>query len=130
MNKEYGHTSPTILLGRSFLKTAKIIINVDKGLLNVEFGGDIVSFNIFKDVKYSNDHVSLCALDTLESLETLEEHDKFDELIDQATLDYVDNKFAKNKPSDNDLSIFLDFVTSVNDEHVLVDNLATNGNMF
>ena len=81
MNNEYAHTSPTILLGR-FLKTAKTIVNVDKGLLSVEFDGDVVSFNIFDDVKSSNDHVSLCALDSLESLETQEEHDKFNELID------------------------------------------------
>ena len=48
---------------------------------------------------------------------TLEEHDKFNELIDQATLKYVENEFAKNKPIDDVLSIFLDFVASVNDEH-------------
>ncbi|KAA0062405.1 Retrovirus-related Pol polyprotein from transposon 297 family [Cucumis melo var. makuwa] len=83
-------------------------------------------FQHFDDVKSSNDHVSLRALDTLESLETLEEHDKFNELIDQATLEYVKNEFSKNKPSDDDLSIFLDFVASVNDGHVLVDNIATN----
>ena len=71
--------------------------------------------------------MSLCALDTLEILETLEEHDKFDELINQVTLEYVDNEFAKDKPDDDDLSIFLDFVASLNDAHVLVDNLATNG---
>ena len=118
MNNEYARTSPTILLGRQFLKTTKPIINMDKGLLNVEFDGDIVSFNIFDDVKSYNDHVSLCALDTLESLETLKEHDKFNEFIDQVILEYVNNEFAKNKPSDDDLSIFLDFVASVNDEHV------------
>ncbi|KAA0050551.1 uncharacterized protein E5676_scaffold945G00040 [Cucumis melo var. makuwa] len=97
MNNGYACTSPTILLGRPFLKTAKAKINVDKGLLNVEFG------------------------------ETQEEHDKFNELFDQATLKHVEYEFAKNKPSNDDLSIFLDFVASVNDEHVLVDNLATNG---
>ncbi|KAA0042324.1 Retrovirus-related Pol polyprotein from transposon 297 family [Cucumis melo var. makuwa] len=97
-----------------------------QGLLSVEFDGNVVSCSIFDDVKSSNVHVSLCALDTLESLKKLEEHDKFNELIDQATLEHVENEFAKNKPSDDDLSIFLDFVTSVNDEYVLVDNIATN----
>ena len=107
MNNEFAFTSPTILLGRPFLKIAKAIINADKGLLSVEFDGDVVSFNIFDDVKFSNDHVSLCELDTLESLNTLEEHDKFNELIDQATLEYVDNEIAKEEPSDDDLSILL-----------------------
>ncbi|KAA0041704.1 uncharacterized protein E5676_scaffold594G00410 [Cucumis melo var. makuwa] len=127
MNHEFSRTSPTILLGKSFLKIAKAKINVDKGLLSVEFDGDIESFNSFDDVNSSNDHVSLCALDTLESLKTQEEHDKFNELIDQTTLEYVENEFAKNKLSDDDFSIFLDFFASVNDEHALVDNLATNG---
>ena len=40
---------------------------MDKGLLSVEFDVDIVSFNIFDDVKFSNDHVSLCVLNALES---------------------------------------------------------------
>ena len=126
MNNEFARTSPTILLGRPFLKTAKAVINVDKGLLSVEFDGDVVSFNIFDDIKSSNDHASLCALDTLESLETLEEQDKLNELIDQVTLEYVDNEFSKEKPSDDDLWIFLDFVTSINDEHALVDNVTTH----
>uniref|UniRef100_A0A9I9EH58 Uncharacterized protein n=1 Tax=Cucumis melo TaxID=3656 RepID=A0A9I9EH58_CUCME len=46
MNNKYACTSPTILLGRQFLKTAKAIINVDKGLPSVKFDGDVVSFNI------------------------------------------------------------------------------------
>ena len=54
------------------------------------------------------------------------EHDKLNELIDQATLEYVDNEFVKEKPSNDDHSIFFDFVASVNDEHILVDNLTTN----
>uniref|UniRef100_A0A0A0KY93 Uncharacterized protein n=1 Tax=Cucumis sativus TaxID=3659 RepID=A0A0A0KY93_CUCSA len=65
---------------------------------------------------------SLIVIITIETFE----HDKFNELIEQETLEYFDNKFAKEKPSDNDLSIFLDFVTSINDEHVLVDNVATH----
>ena len=68
----------------------------------------------------------MCALDTLESLETQEEHDRFNELIDQETLEYVENEFAKNKPSDDDLSIFLDFVTIINDEDALVDSVTTH----
>ena len=89
------------------MKIAKAIINVDKGFFSAEFDGDVVCFNIFNNGKSTNDHVSLCALDTLESLETLEEHDKFNALTNQATLEYVDNEFAKEKPSDDDLSILI-----------------------
>ncbi|KAL4030354.1 hypothetical protein IC575_008590 [Cucumis melo] len=131
INNEYVCTSRSILLGRPFLKTAKALINIDKGLLNVEFDCDIVSFNVFYDVNWSsNDHVSLCALNTLEPLElleTLQEHEQFNKLTDQATLKYVDNVFAKNEPSDDDLSIFLNFVGCVNEDHALVNEFASNG---
>ena len=106
MNNEYACTFTChYSLRKIVLKiSAKAIINVDKGLLSVDFDGDIVSLNIFDDVHSSTDHTSLCALDTVEILvEILEEHDKFSELINQATLDYVDNEFSKNKPSDDDL---------------------------
>ena len=33
---------------------------------------------------------------------------------------------AKNDVSDDDLSIFLDFVTSINNEHPLVHNVVTH----
>ncbi|XP_057791181.1 uncharacterized protein LOC131008311 [Salvia miltiorrhiza] len=36
-----------ILLGRPFMKTAKTKIDVDSGMLSLEFDGDVVTFNIF-----------------------------------------------------------------------------------
>lgn len=53
------------------------------------------------------DHENVSALNTLESLETLEEHDKSKKLVDQATLEYIDNEFAKINSSDDDLSSYL-----------------------
>ena len=38
-----------ILLGRSFLKTSKIKINVNKGILAMEFDGELTKFDIFKN---------------------------------------------------------------------------------
>ena len=60
-------------------------------------------FNDKDDVNPSSDHVSLSAFHTLESLETLEKHGNFNEI--------------------DDLSIFLDFITSINEEHALVGNV-------
>ena len=38
-----------ILLGRPFLKTSKIKIDVDKGTLTMEFDGELTKFDIFKN---------------------------------------------------------------------------------
>ena len=38
-----------ILLGRPFLKTSKIKIDVDKGTLTIEFDGELTEFDIFKN---------------------------------------------------------------------------------
>ncbi|KAE8650553.1 hypothetical protein Csa_023688, partial [Cucumis sativus] len=38
--------------GKPSMKTSKAIIDVDKGSLSVEFGGDMISFNIDESTKY------------------------------------------------------------------------------
>ena len=40
-----------ILLGRPFLKTAKTKIDVDKGILTMEFDGETTEFDVFKEIK-------------------------------------------------------------------------------
>ena len=44
-----------LILGRPFMKTVKVIIDVDKGKLKVCVQDEEVSFNIFEAMKYSND---------------------------------------------------------------------------
>ena len=44
-----------LILGRPFMKTAKVIIDVDKGKLKVCVLDEEVSFNVFEAMKYSND---------------------------------------------------------------------------
>ncbi|XP_050945501.1 uncharacterized protein LOC127150853 [Cucumis melo] len=63
MNEACLKPSHSILLGRPFLKTAKAIINVNKGSLSVEFDGDIVTFNIFESMRYPDECLSLCSLE-------------------------------------------------------------------
>ena len=38
-----------ILLGRPFLKTSKIKIDIDKGILTMKFDGELTEFDIFKN---------------------------------------------------------------------------------
>ncbi|XP_068492199.1 uncharacterized protein [Phaseolus vulgaris] len=45
-----------LILGRPFMKTAKVIIDVDKGKLKVCVLDEEVNFNVFEAKKYSNDH--------------------------------------------------------------------------
>ncbi|KAL4010508.1 hypothetical protein IC575_030005 [Cucumis melo] len=77
MNEACLKPSHSILLGRPFLKTAKAIINVDKGSLSVEFDGDIVTFNIFESMRYPDECLSLCSLELHDEVNELSIHDEF-----------------------------------------------------
>ncbi|CAN6580886.1 unnamed protein product [Malus baccata var. baccata] len=68
-------TSLPILLGRPFMKTARIKIDVYKGTLTMEFDGEVINFNFSKTMRYPiNDH-SCFSIDVIDSLanEYLEE---------------------------------------------------------
>ena len=77
MNEACLKPSHSILLGRPFLKTAKAIINVDKGSLSVEFDGDIVTFNIFESMRYPDECLSLCSIELHDGVDELSIHDEF-----------------------------------------------------
>lgn len=51
MDEHVSPSSATILLGRSFIKTAKTKINIDKGTILVEFDED-VKCNIYDAMKF------------------------------------------------------------------------------
>jgi len=53
------------ILGRPFLKTAKVIIDVDKGRLKVCAQDEEVNFNVFEAMKYSNDHKECFRVDMI-----------------------------------------------------------------
>ena len=44
-----------ILLGRPFMKTAHTKIDVAKGALTMEFGGDMINFKVSESVENTND---------------------------------------------------------------------------
>ncbi|XP_026433575.1 uncharacterized protein LOC113331014 [Papaver somniferum] len=44
-----------MLLGRPFMKTSKIVINVDKGTLTMEFDDEKIRFDIFGAMRYPSD---------------------------------------------------------------------------
>ncbi|KAA0046557.1 reverse transcriptase [Cucumis melo var. makuwa] len=51
-------------LGRPFMKTVKAILDIDKGSLSIEFGGDRISFNINESMKYPMENFFLNYLDS------------------------------------------------------------------
>ncbi|GJR27480.1 uncharacterized protein Tco_1103712 [Tanacetum coccineum] len=57
MGKDNHSNSPSILLGRPFLKTARTNICVHEGTLTMEFDGQVIKFNIYDSMKYpGNEH--------------------------------------------------------------------------
>ena len=64
--KDKGSPMPTpLLLGRSFMKTARTKIDVYNGTLTIEFDGEVVHFNIFEAMRYPSDVHSCFHIDTL-----------------------------------------------------------------
>ena len=57
-----------LILGRPFLRTARTKINVFEGTLTMEFDGEIISFNIFKAMRYPSDVYSCFSIDTFDIL--------------------------------------------------------------
>lgn len=56
MEESSSPSSPSILLGRPFMKTTKTKIDVDEGTLLVKFDREIVKFNIFYAIKALTEH--------------------------------------------------------------------------
>ncbi|KAL0428190.1 UNVERIFIED_CONTAM: hypothetical protein Slati_2993800 [Sesamum latifolium] len=66
-----GDNSPnftSILLGRPFLKTSKTKIDVDAGILSMEFDNEVVSFYIDGVTQNSNDMHSIFLIDFIDPL--------------------------------------------------------------
>ncbi|KAJ9166961.1 hypothetical protein P3X46_021650 [Hevea brasiliensis] len=59
--------SAWILFGRPFLKTAKTKIDVDEGILTMEFDKETVKFNIFDAMKYPADNHSVFSIDVVDT---------------------------------------------------------------
>ena len=55
-----------LILGRPFMKTAKVIIDVDKGKLKVCVENEEVSFNVFEAMKHSKETKSCFRIDVIE----------------------------------------------------------------
>ena len=61
------HVAP-VLLGRPFMKTAKTKIDVDTGLLTMEFDGCQVEFNIYDSMKYLIEKFTCYSVDMMDDM--------------------------------------------------------------
>ncbi|CAN6695147.1 unnamed protein product [Malus baccata var. baccata] len=57
-----------ILLGRPFMKTARMKIDVYNGTLSMEFDGEVVNFNLSDSIKYPSEDHSCFSIDIIDSL--------------------------------------------------------------
>ncbi|XP_029130247.1 uncharacterized protein LOC109813542 [Cajanus cajan] len=57
-----------LILGRPFMKTAKVIIDVDDGKLKVRLQDDEVNFNIFEAMKHPNDKKDYFRVDVMDEV--------------------------------------------------------------
>ena len=63
-----GDKYAPILLGKSFLKTAKTKIDVHSGILTTKFDGNAVQFNIYEAIRYLNIDFPMYSVDLIDSL--------------------------------------------------------------
>ncbi|CAN6560457.1 unnamed protein product [Malus baccata var. baccata] len=57
-----------LLLSRPFMKTARTKIDIFKGTLTMEFGGEVIDFNISDAMRYPYDDHSCFSIDVIDSL--------------------------------------------------------------
>ena len=69
IDMENGDQTTPILLGRPFLKSSKTKIDVHSGTLTMKFDGEIVKFNIYDTMKYSDDDNPVYSIGVIDSLE-------------------------------------------------------------
>ncbi|XP_074299922.1 uncharacterized protein LOC141631104 [Silene latifolia] len=75
MDDSRDSTNVPLLLGRPFLKTSRAKIDVHNDILTLEFEGEVITFNIFDAMKYSDTMAACMLLITLMLLIGL--HNKF-----------------------------------------------------
>ena len=65
MEEDNSSNSVPILLGRHFLKIARIKMDVHKGTLTMEFDGEIIEFNMYDAMKYPSEEHSVFSMDVI-----------------------------------------------------------------
>ncbi|XP_052624877.1 uncharacterized protein LOC111898674 [Lactuca sativa] len=68
LDEQVSSKSTLILLGRPFLKTARMKIDVYAGSLTMEFDGETISFNIYDAMRYPSDVSSLYFVDVVKPI--------------------------------------------------------------
>ncbi|KAM2252624.1 hypothetical protein TB1_006429 [Malus domestica] len=67
--EDSAHSSSLpILLGRPFMKTARTKIDMFKGMLSMEFDGEVINFNLSETIKYPSDDHSCFYIDIIDYL--------------------------------------------------------------
>ncbi|XP_040947366.1 uncharacterized protein [Gossypium hirsutum] len=83
INMEDDNTtnSSDILLERLFLSTASAKIDVQSGMLTMEFDGDIMKFNVYEAMNHPNSLSNISSIDSIDCLtQNYSEYHDFDEL--------------------------------------------------
>ncbi|RDX97718.1 hypothetical protein CR513_19469, partial [Mucuna pruriens] len=68
MEDETSGKGSTLIMGRSFLMTARTKIDVHARMLSMEFGDTLVQFNIFEAMKHPTEDHSLFGIDLIDEL--------------------------------------------------------------
>ena len=94
MEKESPRNQSSLILGRPFLKTTRTKINVYECTLSMEFGDNVVRFNIPDSLQHSSeDHVVF----KTELLEFLVQEAMLEKIEKQPFTEFLEPKIRKKK---------------------------------
>ncbi|RDY07933.1 hypothetical protein CR513_07894, partial [Mucuna pruriens] len=84
MEDEASEKGSTLILGRPFLMTERMKIDMHAGTLSMEFGDNLVQFNIFDAIRHLIEDYSLYSMDVIDEL--VEEYNQYDSDINDMTI--------------------------------------------
>ncbi|XP_021602768.1 uncharacterized protein LOC110607913 [Manihot esculenta] len=100
MEDDSSFNSIDLLLGRQFLSTARMKIDMREGTLTMEFDREEVKFDVYDAMKYSDGNFSLCSIDIVDPFAQeafkLRKKDKLEVVVTKnLTLDSLDNSTSQ-----------------------------------
>ncbi|KAK9026409.1 hypothetical protein V6N11_039249 [Hibiscus sabdariffa] len=103
MEDDRANTSPEIILGRPFLGTKNVKIEVRSGLLTLECNGEIVKFNVYKEMRHPGNVQSINFVGIIEH--AVDEFIESDFVLSREMEDFKEEirKFEKSFSVNSDL---------------------------
>nr|KYP44895.1 hypothetical protein KK1_033575 [Cajanus cajan] len=119
-----------LILGRPFMKTAKVIIDVDDGNLKVRVQDDEVNFNVFEAMKYPCEQDECMRVDVIDDLiHSTRKQLHISSPLEKALMDALEDLNEKEEKEIEECLRDLDSAKDILPEKVKIEELEKSANM-